>query len=211
MSSREGACINVTSLHLPAVRWCWGKHFFIFFLPSLTEKMLFLHELHIVNSTQGRSCCHERGVRRGPSLRYFSQQFSPVATWAGDNSHLLGHWNLVLSLFPCVGLGGEEGAPGRRQLLLWLARAAAGATTAGAVCRLCSLTGLSNLVPSWRVTVLAASSSQLYSMGVLLCGRSLLGLAFCTSCYVSVWWCSEWVALSRTCKLKTVCCVTQAS
>lgn len=80
MSSRHGICIDVILLHLPALRWCWGKHFFIllFFFPfsqrkdALTKAVL---------------------LRKESSLGYFSHQFFPGPRGGRYLAHLEGYWN----------------------------------------------------------------------------------------------------------------------
>lgn len=180
MSSRDGVCINVMLLHLPAARCCSGKHLFVlFFFFLLSKKGCSCTSCILSTQTEAEIAASERGVRKGPRLGYCCHQFSPGPTRVGSISHLFsGAGTLVVSPCPPGGKrGDEEGAPGRRQLLLGLREQLWEQPPPGfSAERLFGWMGLASPVPSWLVAVLTVLSPQLDSMSVLLYGPQLCSL-----------------------------------
>lgn len=173
MSSRDGVCINVILLHLPAARCCSGKHLFILFFFLLSKKGCSCTSCILSTQTEAEIAASERGVRKGPCLGYCCHQFSPGPTWVGYISHLFSSAGtpVVSPCHPRGKRGDEEGAPGRRQLLLGLWEQLREQPQPGfSAERLFGRMGLASLVPSWLVAVLTVLSPQLYSMSVLLYG-----------------------------------------
>lgn len=130
----------------------FGKTFvctFFFFL--LSKKGCSCTSCILSTQTEAEIAASERGVRKGPRLGYCCHQFSPGPTRVGSISHLFsGAGTLVVSPCPPRGKrGDEEGAPGRRQLLLGLREQLWEQPLLGfSAERLFSWTGLASPVPA---------------------------------------------------------------